>query len=157
MPSLLQKAVMLSPVSFCFFIRSGIFGSFIIFYVLAEQYSAAKTEKRCTTPNTYLLRWQSSLQTCFSSLFLFSPLSVLRSPLSAHLSSLSLSHSPFISARTPFGFGLWTFDFLKTVNKKPQFIDPQTIFFHIFLRQYVQIRSGMFFIERDKINWRWCY
>jgi len=36
MPSLLQKAVMLSPISFCFFIRSGIFGLFIIFYVLVE-------------------------------------------------------------------------------------------------------------------------
>jgi hypothetical protein len=54
MPSFEQKAVMLSPVSFCLLIRAGIFDSFIIFYVLVEKYSAATTEKRCTTPDDYI-------------------------------------------------------------------------------------------------------
>lgn len=53
MPSLQQKAVMLSPVSFCLLIRSRIFDSFIIFYVLTEKYSAPTIEKRCTTPDAY--------------------------------------------------------------------------------------------------------
>ncbi len=37
MPSLAQKAVMLSPVSFCLLISSRIFDSFIIFKCLAEK------------------------------------------------------------------------------------------------------------------------
>jgi hypothetical protein len=37
MPSLEQKAVMLSPVSFCLLISSSIFDLFIILNVLAEK------------------------------------------------------------------------------------------------------------------------
>jgi len=53
MPSLAQNAVMLSPVSFSRFRSSRIFDSFIIFKSLAEKYSAATIEKRCTTPDAY--------------------------------------------------------------------------------------------------------
>jgi hypothetical protein len=47
--------MMVSPVSFFLLISSRIFDSFIMLDVLAEKQSAATTEKRCTTPDAYVI------------------------------------------------------------------------------------------------------